>query len=183
MSDVFRRIGRGGAGNFIPEKEIQEAERAQHAHVSHLCATLFGVIALSVPQLVLTSPLQDPESQKSEATAAPITEAAAAHPPQYVRVGRGGSGNYTEPPTIAESQDRQDVVERTKAAVSASQAGKPRTGFSSRGGAGNWTEDAPADDSEEVTKQQEIADKVKEDINSSLPPPPKTYHQHDRDME
>ncbi|KAJ0109193.1 hypothetical protein N8I77_008064 [Diaporthe amygdali] len=157
MSDVFRRIGRGGAGNFIPEKEIQEAERAQHAH--------------------------DPESQKSEATAAPIAEAAAAHPPQYVRVGRGGSGNYTEPPTIAESQDRQDVVERTKAAVSASQAGKPRTGFSSRGGAGNWTEDAPADDSEEVTKQQEIADKVKEDINSSLPPPPKTYHQHDRDME
>lgn len=100
-----------------------------------------------------------------------------------MRVGRGGSGNYTEPPTIAESQDRQDVVERTKAAVSASQAGKPRTGFSSRGGAGNWTEEAPADDNEENTKQQEIADKVKQDINSSLPPPPKTYHQHDRDME
>lgn len=104
-----------------------------------------------------------------------------------MRVGRGGSGNYTEPPTIAESQDRQDVVERTKAAVSASQAGKPRAGFSSRGGAGNWTDDAasaPADDSvEESTKRQEIADKVKEELNSSLPPPPKTYHQHDRDME
>lgn len=38
MSDVFRRIGRGGAGNFIPEKEIQEAARAQQAQVSHLCA-------------------------------------------------------------------------------------------------------------------------------------------------
>lgn len=104
-----------------------------------------------------------------------------------MRVGRGGSGNYTEPPTIAESQDRQDVVERTKAAVSASQAGKPRAGFSSRGGAGNWTDDAAAagaDDSvEESTKRQEIADKVKEELNSSLPPPPKTYHQHDRDME
>ncbi|KAL1871403.1 hypothetical protein Daus18300_004770 [Diaporthe australafricana] len=157
MSDVFRRIGRGGAGNFIPEKEIQEAERAQHAH--------------------------DPESQKSEAVASAPTSAPASHPLQYVRVGRGGSGNYTEPPTIAESLDRQDVVERTKAAVSASQAGKPRTGFSSRGGAGNWTEDAPADDSEESTKQQEIADKVKQDINSSLAPPPRTYHQHERDME
>lgn len=100
-----------------------------------------------------------------------------------MRGGRGGAGNYSEPPTIAESQDRQDVVERTKAAVSASQAGKPRAGFSSRGGAGNWTEDAPADDSEESTKRQEIADRVKQDINSSLPPPPKTYHQHDRDME
>ncbi|KAI3393309.1 hypothetical protein diail_4442 [Diaporthe ilicicola] len=151
MSDVFRRIGRGGAGNFIPEKEIQEAERAQQAH--------------------------DPESQESEAIAAAAPASApASHPPQYVRVGRGGSGNYTEPPTIAESQERQDVLERTKAAVSASQAGKPRAGFSSRGGAGNWTGDAPADDSEESTRQQEIADKVKQDINSSLPPPPKTYH-------
>ena len=98
--------------------------------------------------------------------------------------GRGGAGNFSDPPTIAEAQDRQDVVERTKAAVSASQAGKPRAGFSSRGGAGNWTDDAPpADDSEENTRRQEIADRVKQDINSSLPPPPKTYHQHDRDME
>ena len=100
-----------------------------------------------------------------------------------MKVGRGGSGNFTEPPTIAEAHDRQDVVERTKAAVSASQAGKPKAGFSSRGGAGNWTEDAPADDSEENSKRQEIADKVKQELNSSLPPPPKTYHQHDRDME
>lgn len=102
-----------------------------------------------------------------------------------MRVGRGGSGNYTEPPTIAESQDRQDVVERTRLAVGATQAGKPRAGFSSRGGAGNWTDDAPAaaDDPEESTKRQEIADRVKQDINSTLPPPPKTYHQHDRDME
>ncbi|KAK7736820.1 hypothetical protein SLS63_003169 [Diaporthe eres] len=172
MSDVFRRIGRGGAGNFIPEKEIQEAAQAQQAQ-----------------PILITSPLpQDPESQKHEAEAAgaaPLpASAAASHPPQYVRVGRGGSGNYTEPPTIAESQDRQDVLERTKAAVSASQAGKPRAGFSSRGGAGNWTDDAPpVDDSEESTKRQEIADKVKEELNSSLPPPPKTYHQHDRDME
>lgn len=34
MSDVFRRIGRGGAGNFIPEKEIQDAARAKEAQVS-----------------------------------------------------------------------------------------------------------------------------------------------------
>jgi hypothetical protein len=100
-----------------------------------------------------------------------------------VRGGRGGAGNYSEPPTVTESQDRHDIVERTMAAVSASQAGKPKAGFTSRGGAGNWTEDAPADDSGEITKRQEIADMVNQDINSSLPPPPKTYHQHDRDME
>lgn len=45
MSDVFRRIGRGGAGNFIPEKEIQEAARAKEAQVSHhLCAPPMSVI-------------------------------------------------------------------------------------------------------------------------------------------
>lgn len=48
MSDVFRRIGRGGAGNFIPEKEIQDAERAKQALVSHLCAASSCAIALPV---------------------------------------------------------------------------------------------------------------------------------------
>ena len=28
MSDIFRRIGRGGAGNYISQKELEEAEKA-----------------------------------------------------------------------------------------------------------------------------------------------------------
>lgn len=45
MSDVFRRIGRGGAGNFIPDRQIQEAARAKEAQVSHiLCAPPMSVI-------------------------------------------------------------------------------------------------------------------------------------------
>lgn len=111
--------------------------------------------------------------------------------PQYVRTGRGGAGNFAEPPTVAESRDRQDVVDRTRAAVSASHAGQPRAGgLSGRGGAGNWTDDDGSgggggdagEEGAEHARQQQIADQVAQDIGASLAPPPKTYHQHDRDM-
>lgn len=83
-------------------------------------------------------------------------------------------------------QERADVVNRTTAAVSAAQASKPRTGWSGRGGAGNWAADDEGeggDKKAEEQRQRQIADQVVHDIESSLPPPPKTYHQHDRDME
>lgn len=91
-----------------------------------------------------------------------------------------------DPLSITDSQDRQDVIDRTKAAVGASLAGKPKTGLSGRGGAGNWMDDgaAAAEEAEqEKTRQRQIADQIAHDIDESLPAPPKTYHQHDRDME
>lgn len=71
--------------------------------------------------------------------------------------------------------------------MAASQAGKPRTGLNGRGGAGNWADDSATEKdgaaAEGQARQQQIADQVAHDIDASLPPPPKTYHQHDRDME
>lgn len=128
---------------------------------------------------------QDPESQP--ASAPPVAPAPQA--PQYVRSGRGGAGNFADPPTLAESQAREDVVDRTEVAVHASQAGKPRVGLSGRGGAGNWTdsdaakEEGDAADNDVQSRQSRIEDKIVHDIEASLPPPPRTYHQHDRDME
>lgn len=95
---------------------------------------------------------------------------------------------------MSDSQDRQDVVDRTAVAVSASHAGKPRTaGLVGRGGAGNWTDDSAAtagdggaeanEESEEKARRQQIAAQIAQDIDANLPAPPKTYHQHDRDME
>ena len=182
--DVFRRTGRGGAGNYISQKEVEEAEKAQQANVSHV--QLCRVLCKACPGGACSNiPRQDPESQRADASTTAAAMAAASQPPQYVRVGRGGAGNYSEPPTIADSHDRKDVVDRTAAAVSASQAGKPRTGLTGRGGAGNWTYDGEKQDGPEQdeAEQQRIADKIKHDIDASLPPPPKTYHQHDRDME
>lgn len=111
-------------------------------------------------------------------------------PATYTRSGRGGAGNFSEPPTLAQAQAREDLVEQTDAAVGASLAGKPRSGLSGRGGAGNWT--TPTTDSgksggdaadDVQARQSLIEDKVVHDIEASLPPPPKTYHQHDREME
>ncbi|KAF3770009.1 hypothetical protein M406DRAFT_354219 [Cryphonectria parasitica EP155] len=163
MSGMLR-VGRGGAGNFISQKDVQEAERkAQQANP------------------------QGPEAQRPPPSAPEYPPAPAVpEAPQYVRSGRGGAGNFADAPTIAESQDREAVVDRTKAAVTASQAGKPRTGLTGRGGAGNWTDNTPAArDSAGGTqaKEHEIEEQVAHDIEATLPPPPKTYHQHDRDMD
>ncbi|ROV98428.1 hypothetical protein VMCG_07120 [Cytospora schulzeri] len=168
MSDVFQRTGRGGAGNYYSQKDLEEAEKAARANDLEAQKT--------------NSPPPPPEASSSP------PPPASAPTPQYVRVGRGGAGNWTEPPTIADAQDRQNHSDHTTAAVSATGAGKPRTGLIGRGGAGNWTggdyyNNTTEDPEQEKAEQQRIADRIKQDIDASLPAPPKTYHQHDRDME
>ncbi|CAN8097247.1 unnamed protein product [Discula destructiva] len=156
MAGVIR-LGRGGAGNFVQQKDIEEAAREQQA--------------------------KDLEAQKPSTP--PPAPAPAPQVPQYIRSGRGGAGNFAEPPTLAEMQAREDVVDRTDAAVSASQAGKPRTGLSGRGGAGNWTDNSGTAQDDETNgvhaMQSQIENKVVHDIDESLPPPPRTYHQHGRE--
>ncbi|ROV89530.1 hypothetical protein VSDG_08550 [Cytospora chrysosperma] len=173
MSDVFQRTGRGGAGNYYSQKDIEEAEKAQRANVSH-----------------------DPEAQKTTNSppppAAPAAAEAPTSAPQYVRIGRGGAGNWTDSPTTAETQHRQHAADHTTAAVSAAAAGRPRAGLTGRGGAGNWTGGGDNNNNnnnnaegleEEKAEQQRIAARIRQDIDASLPAPPKTYHQHDREME
>lgn len=74
-------------------------------------------------------------------------------------------------------------MDRTKAAVMAALA-KPRAGLSGRGGMGNWSsaDDQAAKDEAEKEKQHEIESKITQDVEAGLPMPPKTYHQHDRDV-
>lgn len=174
------RTGRGGAGNFLSQKDVEEAAQAQRDNVRSDEASR---LATDSRESFLIQKGQDPEAQRP---LAPASASHAGHAPQYVRSGRGGAGNFAEPPTAAESQTREDVVDRTEAAVNASQAGKPRAGLSGRGGAGNWTDGAAAHDGDAdnvQSKQAQIEDMVVHDIEASLPPPPKTYHQHDRDMQ
>lgn len=204
MSGMIR-VGRGGAGNFLSQKDVDEAERARQVNVSLSIGLLVSSLHLFRVGKMFTSmrlmpflhkggddslmrPVsqQDPESQKG--LSPPPASTAVTQTPQYFRSGRGGAGNFAEPPTASDLQDRQDVVGRTKTAVSASQAGKPRTGLVGRGGAGNWTDDGDGatgadEDEQEKARQQQIADQIAQDIDATLLAPPKTYHQHDRDME
>lgn len=151
--------------------------------------------------LIQTKPnQQDPEAQKlssSSSQAQPPPPAAAgtqAQPPQYVRTGRGGAGNFADA-RLDQQQQQQDVVDRTHKAAVATAGLKPtpRTaGLTGRGGAGNWTDleaegarggQDDDDDEEKTRRQQQIAAQTAQDIDANLPAPPKTYHQHDRNME
>ncbi|KAK2070520.1 hypothetical protein P8C59_005006 [Phyllachora maydis] len=157
MSDNFRRVGRGGAGNFLSKKDVEDAESAS----------------------------EDLEAQRTAGPADANTPSTAQAPqasgPVYARAGRGGAGNYHEP-AAAQRQEAAEA-ERVKAAVAANQ-GKPRAGLTGRGGAGNWT-DATAQRAgdEEQKKRKDLEAKILQDVQAGLVIPPRTYHQHDRESE
>ncbi|KAK0753357.1 hypothetical protein B0T18DRAFT_396576 [Schizothecium vesticola] len=153
MSDqVFRRVGRGGAGNWYSEKDVKEAEKALAAAV-------------------------DLEAQKHTDPAPGPSDG-----PAYARAGRGGAGNFKEKDAaVASIEAERAEVERTRAAVAATSAGKPRTtAMTGRGGAGNYTDgSAPAPSAaEQEHQQQKVEDlemKVLKDVDSVLAAPPAAH--------
>ena len=95
--------------------------------------------------------------------------------------GRGGAGNFYEPETIADSIEKQEEAAKAKAALAASNA-KPRAGTTGRGGAGNWTENTAQVGEDEQRKKDVLEAKILQDVEGTLKPPARTYHQHDRDV-
>lgn len=173
MSDqVYRRVGRGGAGNWYNEKDVKEAEKALAAAVVR--PSLFPASPTQHPQLTPTT--QDLESQKHNAPAPGPSDG-----PAYARAGRGGAGNFKEKDAAAASIEAERAeVERTRAAVVASGAGKPRTtALTGRGGAGNYTDgSAPAAAAEQEHQQQKVEDlemKVLKDVDAVLAAPPAAH--------
>ncbi|OHE94656.1 hypothetical protein CORC01_10057 [Colletotrichum orchidophilum] len=147
MSDVFRKVGRGGSGNFFSKKDVEDAEKAKP---------------------------EDIEAQKTaDVVAASSTSPTTSG---YVRAGRGGSGNYVDPSSLPGAKQQEELASKTQAAVSASIARSAR-GASGRGGAGNYTgslPDAEATD-EEVKRKEALEKKIIEDVEAGLPMPPKAY--------
>lgn len=39
-SEAFRKVGRGGAGNFFSKKDVEEVEEAADAAVAEVCVLL-----------------------------------------------------------------------------------------------------------------------------------------------
>ncbi|KAL0931863.1 uncharacterized protein CTRU02_212816 [Colletotrichum truncatum] len=152
MSDVFRKVGRGGAGNFYSKKDVEDAEKAKS---------------------------EDVEAQKDAASAtaasptSPTTTSSA-----YARAGRGGAGNFHDSSSLPDAKQQQEVAGKTRAAVNASLARSTR-GASGRGGAGNYGDSTvPGSDTtdEEVRRKEALEKKIIEDVEAELPMPPKTYY-------
>lgn len=65
---------------------------------------------------------------------------------------------------------------------------KPKTGLSGRGGVGNWSHadaaaQAAAVEEEERKRRELLEAKIRQDVESDLPPPPPTYHTQGREQD
>ncbi|KAI0408768.1 hypothetical protein F4802DRAFT_366374 [Xylaria palmicola] len=165
MSDAYLRTGRGGAGNFYSQKDVEDAATKDRA--------------------------EDPEAQKPPAhlddnSTAPSASAgtntvSSATPGAYARSGRGGAGNFVSPSSLPPTTT-------TSAPPSAPPpSGTPRPKYSGRGGAGNW---AGADgdlsdgarragDDQDRRRKEALDAGIAEEIRAALPLPRRTYHLHE----
>ncbi|KAM7197751.1 hypothetical protein V8F33_005475 [Rhypophila sp. PSN 637] len=162
---VYRRVGRGGAGNWYSKKDVEEVEKAQQQ--------------------------ADIEAQKQNipSAAGPANPIAAST--QYHRAGRGGAGNFHEPATAPDGvdpmavQQTEEQIEKIKAAVAAQ---KPRTGgMGGRGGVGNWSNsnsvNVQQQEKEEQKKVQEVELRVLKDVEAGLAMPKPAYQRASTDRE
>ncbi|KAK3944643.1 hypothetical protein QBC46DRAFT_373918 [Diplogelasinospora grovesii] len=163
-SDVFRRVGRGGAGNWYSKKDVEEADKKR---------TTSDVEAQN-PATPVVAPSEPSQQQPSV--------------PVYARAGRGGAGNFHDPANIPALGPQE--MEKEVAAVAAAKQHKPSgTGLSGRGGMGNWmggndgsaAEDTRRKEEDEQKMQEEVEMKVLKEVDTGLAMPPRTYHRHDRD--
>ncbi|KLU87520.1 hypothetical protein MAPG_06519 [Magnaporthiopsis poae ATCC 64411] len=155
--DVYRRVGRGGAGNFYSKKDVEDVEKASKAAI-------------------------DLEAQKTDPSS---LEEAAPAPAQYSRAGRGGAGNFYEGGGAGSSDDSAEA-RRVQALVGASLAQPKQGAHGGRGGMGNWSSDSGTTaqaQGDERARMSLLQAKILKDVDAGLAPPPKTYHQSDRDVE
>ncbi|KAK2630149.1 hypothetical protein QTJ16_000969 [Diplocarpon rosae] len=130
MTEVYQKVGRGGAGNFYSKQDMVEANKNSDLE---------------------SASRQRPTSNPSPASTAPA--------PEYLHTGRGGAGNWVQPSELASSGLAQihptsDLISTSKPAAGASPAArvggssKP-TYRSGRGGAGNYHDLMPGVEGEE----------------------------------
>ena len=148
--DVYRRVGRGGTGNFYSKKEVEDVEKASKA------AT-------------------DLEAQKTEPSS--LDEVGPA-PAQYSRAGRGGAGNFYEGGDDGDGDGAGSYADSTEARkaqglVSASLAQPKHGAHGGRGGMGNWSDStsAPAQ-GDQRARMDQLQAKILRDVDAGLAPPP-----------
>ncbi|OTB08351.1 hypothetical protein M426DRAFT_316975 [Hypoxylon sp. CI-4A] len=171
MGDAYRRSGRGGAGNFYSQKDIEEATKGKS-----------NDLEAQNPQVPLDDDIPTDPGDAPAQSATGTTKPYKLHT-NAGRIGRGGAGNFVDVDD-ENNETSTTTITRTTPSSSSSQPPPPpaptRTvGYSGRGGAGNWTEQAEAHDAEQERKRREALDAhILEDIRESLPQPPKIHYMH-----
>ncbi|KAI5926568.1 hypothetical protein F4810DRAFT_655004 [Camillea tinctor] len=169
MADVYRRTGRGGAGNFYSQKDVDEVNAA--------AANTKDLEAQKTPST------SDPSTHPHPLRSSPIIYGSGCPEiPLRSSSGRGGAGNFTAPSTTNPSSSTTPPPTTTTTDLSTS----PTTGgtISGRGGAGNWTSSQTGGEErgemeEAEREKQRRADLAREVRESVLPRlPPKIHYMH-----
>ncbi|KAK9435978.1 hypothetical protein VB005_10783 [Metarhizium brunneum] len=153
--DVFRKVGRGGAGNFYSVKDDKAAAAAAAAD-------------------------RDLERQDPVVTTVPDP----ATPGQPIRAGRGGAGNYIDPSQLPDADEKSRISKEVTAAVTSSLKKHPSRAMGGRGGAGNWTgeEHEKPHGEEGGNAAHELERKVKEAVEKGLKIPDKVHHGREKEI-
>jgi hypothetical protein len=191
MADAYRKVGRGGAGNFYSPQDVEEATKSRSDDLE-----------AQKPAPADEAP-SDPAEPPSDL---PPTSAGASSTPIYARTGRGGAGNFVDPLTASSSNIKshsqphpatihttgnQSFAQSQSAVGPANHSSTgaqrpPRAGLSGRGGAGNWAsgEEQKTIDEEQERKRREAIDKgVFDDVRAGLKEPGRAHtrvHPHGR---
>ncbi|KAK0389109.1 hypothetical protein NLU13_2684 [Sarocladium strictum] len=143
--DVYRKVGRGGAGNFYSKPTTSDDAN------------------------------KDLEAQNPESSTIPVPLASnPAVAGQYTRAGRGGAGNYVDPSTAREQQNAEETL-TAKAAANVTPKVVNRMALGGRGGAGNYHQKAQEEAEKEAEKAQAEAldKKAREEVDEDLKMPGK----------
>ena len=157
----YQKVGRGGAGNFYSQEDIEKALKS--TDVSRLRPCMFRTCSIDESQ--------DVEAQRIATT--PTTEDIEKSRSEYAHSGRGGAGNYTNATKLAEA-----TAQTAGVTPSLVESKPPETGHYGRGGAGNYrSSDAEkaVDERRASGVQEKIHQQVVQDVESGLKEPEKAH--------
>ncbi|KAG5977507.1 hypothetical protein E4U55_006736 [Claviceps digitariae] len=173
--DVFRKVGRGGAGNFYSVKKHDELSKK------------------TIQPIRLTNLLQK-DLERQDDLAHPVVVAATRDASSSLRAGRGGAGNFVDAAQVPAAQEEERNMARevlTASLKRRSSSNKNRMG--GRGGAGNWAgeegtdgvegeRDDKQDEEAGLSRTEELERKVAEVVQEGLKVPGRVHHGREKDV-
>ncbi|KAI9740743.1 MAG: hypothetical protein M1818_004708 [Claussenomyces sp. TS43310] len=148
------KVGRGGVGNFLSQKNLDEANKQS----------------------------EDIEAQQGPDNLSEIARHISPEPSKYSRTGRGGSGNLVSASRSSNNTVSSGFVrsiQATEAKASELANSSRAQGYTGRGGAGNWQqhdeEEKRLEDINEAENRCEVDKRVKQEVEAGLSRPPRAY--------
>ncbi|RSL61312.1 hypothetical protein CEP54_006276 [Fusarium duplospermum] len=148
--DVYRRVGRGGAGNYYASTEVDEAARDLEA------------------QDLATNPAPPPDRKTTHL------------PARAGRGGAGNYVDPADLPDAREQEEMADKTAAAVSASLKRNSQHIRGGLAGRGGAGNWKTEEEEREHHQKSKGEELEKKIKEAVEKGLKMPDRVHHSADK---